>query len=136
MVPAIPAKGAGAVLLALHTPLAKKRSTVRRMPSRIYFANGKDIEVNDEPIQLYSGLNEKRGLPVRFDVRSGDGTKTGYVNRSRWRTGSRPVGRGERGIRRRPADLEGEVLWRAPRGHPAAVKAPTARRRRASGRAP
>ena len=50
------------------------------MPSRIYFANGKDLEVREDPDELRSRLNESSGLPVRFNVPWGAETKLVYVN--------------------------------------------------------
>jgi hypothetical protein len=50
------------------------------MPSAIYFANGKDVEVTEDPDALSSRLHEHGRLPVRFEVRGGGETKVVYVN--------------------------------------------------------
>ena len=50
------------------------------MPARVYFANGQDIEVAEDPHQFFSRLNTGHGAPVHFDVPDGDDTKVVYIN--------------------------------------------------------
>jgi hypothetical protein len=50
------------------------------MPAKIIFANGNSIDVSEDPDQVYGRLNEAGGLPARFEIPHGDGTKAVYVN--------------------------------------------------------
>jgi hypothetical protein len=50
------------------------------MPTMIYFADAKRVEVAEDPHQVYGRLNENAGLPVRFDAHYGSKTTVVYVN--------------------------------------------------------
>lgn len=51
------------------------------MPGHIKLAGGRDVHVRESAEEIFERLQRgPRGLPVRFDVPSGDGTRPVYIN--------------------------------------------------------